>query len=240
MTTHRDLKDTLYECWAGVGKALASPKRLELLDLLAQGEKTVELLAEEADLSITNASAHLAALHRARLLARRKAARFVHYRLADPAVAALLRRLQEIGRRQYREVQDLARTYLDDRDALEPVEAAELRRRLRQGDVTLLDVRPAHEYAAGHIPGAISMPPGTVRRRLAELPRRREIVAYCRGPYCVYAADAVEVLRSSGFRARRLRDGFPDWRAAGYPVAAEAPANAAAAGRRGRRGRSSQ
>jgi rhodanese-related sulfurtransferase len=237
MPEHRDFKDTLYECWARVGKAVASAKRLELLDLLAQGEKSVDLLAGEAELSVTNASAHLAALHGARLIARRKAAQFVYYRLADPEVVGLLRHLQKIGRRQYREVQEVARAYLDHRDALEPVEAAELRRRLRRGEVTVLDVRPAHEYAAGHIPGAVSVPPGTLQRRLVEIPRKRDVVAYCRGPYCVFAADAVEALRRRGYRARRLRDGFPDWRAAGYPVAVtpEAPTRPRRTGRGSKR-----
>lgn len=235
MTDHRDLKDTLYQSWARLGKAIASPKRLELLDLLAQGEKSVELLAGEAALTITNASAHLNALHAARLVDRRKAAQFVHYRLADPAVVALLRQIQELGRRQFLEVQEVARTYLDDRDALEPVEAAELRRRLRRGDVTVLDVRPAHEYAAGHIPGAVSVPPGTLQRRLAGVPRNREIVAYCRGAYCVFAVEAVQALRRRGFKARRLRGGFPDWRAAGYPVTTDPAAQRPpAVGRRSR------
>lgn len=232
---HRHLKDTLNECWARVGKAIASPKRLELLDLLAQGEKSVEVLAEEADLTVTNASAHLAALHAARLIDRRKAAQFVYYRLCGPEVVGLLRQLQDIGRRRFREVDEVARAYLDDRDALEPVEGAELRRRLRQGEVTVLDVRPAREYAAGHIPGAVSIPPGTLERRLADIPRGQEIVAYCRGPYCVFAADAVEALRRRGYRARRLREGFPDWRAAGYPVAVEPKAPSPPAVRRPRR-----
>jgi len=218
MPDHRDLKGALYDNWARLGKAIASPKRLELLDLLAQGETSVEVLAEEAGLTITNASAHLAALHNARLLDRRKAAQYVFYRLADPAVFGLLRDLQALGARQFLEVQEVARTYLDDRDALEPVEAAELRRRLRRGDVTVLDVRPAHEYAAGHVPGAVSMPPGTLLRRLAELPRDREIVAYCRGPYCVFSVEAVATLRRRGYQARRLRGGLPDWSAAGHPI----------------------
>jgi len=218
MPDHRRLKDTLYDCWARVGKAVGSPKRIELLDLLAQGEKSVELLAAEADLTVTNASAHLAALHAARLLERRKAGQFVYYRLADPAIVELLRQLQEVGRRQFREVQDVARAYLDDRDRLEPVVAAELRRRLREGGVTVLDVRPAHEFAAGHIPGAVSVPPGTLQRRLSEIPRDREIVAYCRGPYCVYADDAVRLLRRRGVESKRLDVGFPEWRRAGLPV----------------------
>jgi rhodanese-related sulfurtransferase/DNA-binding transcriptional ArsR family regulator len=235
MDDHRTVKDMLYEHWARVGKAVASSKRLELLDLLAQGEKSVELLAGEADLSVTNASAHLAALHAARLVDRRKAAQFVYYRLADPELVGLLRLLERIGRRRFHDVEEVARTYLEDRDALEPVEAAELRRRLREGEVTVLDVRPAHEYAAGHIPGAVSVPPGTLQRRLADIPRSREIVAYCRGPYCVYAVEAVEALRRRGYRARRLRNGFPDWRGAGYPVAADPETTRAPAVRRPRR-----
>lgn len=235
MPDGRRFKEILYASWARLGKALASPQRLELLDLLAQGEKSVEGLAGEAALTITNASAHLAALHAARLVDRRKAAQYVYYRLSEPGVLRLLRQLQELGRRQFLEVQEVARTYLDDRDALEPVEAAELRRRLRRGDVTVLDVRPAHEYTAGHIPGAVSVPPGTLQRRLAELPREREIVAYCRGPYCVFAVEAVDALRRRGYRARRLRNGFPDWRAAGYPVAADTAAPRPRAARQPRR-----
>jgi rhodanese-related sulfurtransferase len=222
---HRVVKDRLYAAWAETAKALASPKRVELLDLLAQGERTVEALARETGLTINNTSSHLGVLKGARLVETRKEAQFVFYRLAGDDVVALLRDVQAVARRRLYEVDYLARTYLDGRDPLEPVDAAELRRRLRAGEVTVIDVRPALEYEAGHIPGALSVPLEALDERLGELPTDRPVVAYCRGPYCVYAVEAVERLRQHGYEARRLADGLPDWRLAGHPVAAgpEAP-----------------
>jgi rhodanese-related sulfurtransferase len=217
---HRAVKDRLYAAWADTAKAIASPKRVELLDLLAQSERTVEALARETGLTINNTSSHLGVLKAARLVETRKEAQFVFYRLADDAVVALLRDVQAVARRRLHEVDHLARTYLDGRDPLEPVDAAELRRRLRAGEVTVIDVRPALEYEAAHIPGALSVPLETLDARAGELPTDRPVVAYCRGPYCVYAVEAVERLRARGLDARRLADGLPDWRLAGHPVAA--------------------
>lgn len=215
---NRTVKDRLYAAWADTAKALGSPKRLEILDLLAQGERSVEALARETGLAINNTSSHLTVLKGARLVETRKAAQFVHYRLADDSVVTLLRGVQAVARRRLHEVDHLARTYLEARDALEPVDAGELRRRLRAGDVTVIDVRPALEYEAGHIPGALSVPLDTLETRLSDLPLSRPVVAYCRGAYCVYAVEAVEQLRQRGYDARRLADGLPDWRLAGLPV----------------------
>ena len=219
LVDHRTVKDRLYAAWADTAKALASPKRIEMLDLLAQSERTVEALARETGLAVNNTSSHLRVLKAARLVETRKAAQFVFYRLADDAVVALLRDVQALARRRLHEVDHLARTYLDGRDPLEPVDAAELRRRLKSGEVTVIDVRPALEYEAGHIAGAWSVPLETLDARAGELPTDRPVVAYCRGPYCVYAVEAVERLRRGGMDARRLADGLPDWRLAGHPVA---------------------
>lgn len=216
---HRAVKDLLYAAWADIAKALASPKRVELLDLLAQGERTVEALARESGLRVSNTSSHLSVLKAARLVETRKATQFVFYRLADDAVIALLRDVQALARRRLHEVDYLARTYLDGRDSLEPVDAAELRRRLKTGEVTVIDVRPALEYEAAHIAGALSVPLETLDARASDLPTDRPVVAYCRGPYCIYAVEAVERLRVRGIDARRLAAGLPDWRLAGYPVA---------------------
>ena len=214
----RTFKTSLYAEFARIGKALASPARIEILDLVAQGEKTVEAIADGAGLTVKNASAHLRALRQARLVETRKEAQFVYYRLASDAVLALVRELQAVGRERLAEVDQVARTFLDARDELEPIDASELRRRSEAGDVTVLDVRPADEYGAGHIPGAVSIPVGDLERRLDALSRDREVVAYCRGPYCVYAVEAVEMLRRHGFRARRMDVGLPDWKLQGHPV----------------------
>ncbi|HEU4720301.1 MAG TPA: metalloregulator ArsR/SmtB family transcription factor [Gemmatimonadaceae bacterium] len=226
------MKDALYAAWADIAKALASPKRVELLDLVAQGERTVEALARETGLTINNTSSHLSVLKAARLVETRKAAQFVFYRLADDAVVALLRDVQALARRRLHEVDHLARTYLDGRDPLEPVDAAELRRRMKAGEVTVIDVRPALEYEAAHIAGALSVPLETLDARVGDLPSGRPVVAYCRGPYCVYAVEAVERLRARGIDARRLTDGLPDWRLAGHPVAVGPEVSRTAARRR--------
>lgn len=214
----RALKDQLHEQFARIGKALASPKRLEVLDLLAQGEKPVEAIAEQTALTVKNASAHLRELRNARLVETRKEGTYVFYRLAGERVFQVLREIQGLARERLAEVDQVARLYLEHRDELEPCGAEELRRRMQDGEVTILDVRPEDEYRAGHIPGAISIPVGELERRLADLPRDREVIAYCRGPYCVYAAEAVESLRQAGLRARRMEEGLPDWRARGLPV----------------------
>jgi rhodanese-related sulfurtransferase len=236
---HRQLKDRLYAAWADTAKAFASPRRIELLDLLAQGERTVEALAREAGLALNNTSSHLSVLKAARLVETRKEAQFVFYRLADDAVWALLRDVQALARRRQHEVDHLARTYVDGGDPLEPIDAAELRRRLKAGDVTLIDVRPALEFEAGHIAGAHSVPLDQLEKRLAELPSDRPVVAYCRGPYCVMAVQAVERLRRRGVDARRCVAGVSDWRAAGHPVAVGPEVPRARQGQPARRPRSS-
>jgi rhodanese-related sulfurtransferase len=217
-TAHRVFKDALYTQFARIGHAASSPKRLELLDLLGQGEKTVEQLAEQTATPVKNTSAHLRALRQARLVDTRRDGTYVWYRLADEAVGAFLLALQALGRHRYAEVREVADSYLDRRDTLEPIPPEELRRRMKAGDVTLIDVRPRDEFAAGHIPGALSLPVTELAGRLRDLPKRKEIVAYCRGPYCVMAVTAVELLRQRGYRARRLIESIPSWRTRGYAV----------------------
>jgi rhodanese-related sulfurtransferase/DNA-binding transcriptional ArsR family regulator len=230
----RKVKDRLFTLWAEVGKALASPKRLELLDLIAQGERTVEELANESGLTVNNTSSHLSVLKAARLIERRKEAQSVYHRLAGPEVLALLRSVQTVSRSGSYEIEHLAQTYLDGRDEMEPLTASELQKRLRAGDVTLIDVRPELEYRAGHIEGAISVPLEKLKARFSEFPRSRPVIAYCRGPYCVFAVDAVERLRKRGFRSFRLAVGFPDWAAVGLPIelGSAAPAGRPSPGRR--------
>ena len=216
--THRDFKNRLYGQFARLGKALASPHRLELLDLLAQSERTVDALAAEIGMSLANASQHLQALRRAGLVENRKQGLFVYYQLADPSVSELCTAIRTVAERQYAELDRLVRDYFGDRSDPEPVEMQELLKRARAKDVVILDARPGHEYAAGHIAGAVSVPIDGLQRRLRELPKSKAYVAYCRGPYCVYADRAVALLRASGRRAQRLVAGFPEWRAAGLPI----------------------
>jgi rhodanese-related sulfurtransferase/DNA-binding transcriptional ArsR family regulator len=216
----RAFKDRLYEQFARLGKALASPHRLELLDLLAQGERTVERLAAATGMSIANASQHLRALHAARLLEVRRHGTYASYRLADDGVLRLWLSFREAARARLAEVDRIVETYLQDRNALAPVTAEALLQAMKAGTVVLLDVRPAEEYGAGHIAGARSIPLAELEVRLAELPRRRQVVAYCRGAYCVYADEAVALLRKRGYRARRLAVGLPEWKAMGLPVTA--------------------
>jgi rhodanese-related sulfurtransferase len=215
----RVAKTALFDEFARAGKALASGRRLELLDVLANGERTVDALAGEVELSLANTSQHLQVLRQAGLVTSRREGTSVWYRLADPEVFDLWRALRALASARVAEVERLAAAYLGGRDQLEPVTREELARRLQDGDPPMvLDVRPAAEHAAGHLPGAVSIPVGELRRRLAELPADREIVAYCRGPYCAFAHEAVAVLREEGFTARRLEDGLPEWRAAGLAV----------------------
>jgi rhodanese-related sulfurtransferase/DNA-binding transcriptional ArsR family regulator len=232
--SHRGLKDPLYAQFARIGQAVSSGKRIELLDLLGQGEKTVEALAEQTGTALKNTSAHLRVLRQARLVETRREGTHVYYRLADDEVLRFARALQAVGRKRLAEVEQVARLYLTDRDELEPVTLKELRRLIRDGEVTVLDVRPRDEYEAGHIPGARSVPVGELGRRLGELPKSREVIAYCRGAYCVYSLEAVTLLRKKGYRARRVEEGFADWRAERLPVARGpegAGAKRAAAGR---------
>ena len=216
---HRAFKTRLYIQLARIGKALASPHRLELLELLAQGERTVESLAAEMGLSLANASQHLQALRQAALVESRKDGVFVFYRLADPAISRLCAALRTVAERRLADLERLVRDHFGNRSDAEPVGMRDLLARMRARAVVVLDTRPVNEYLAGHISGAISVPVDELPRRLRELPKGRTYVAYCRGPYCVYADRAVEILRAHGRRAQRLLEGFPDWRAAGLPVA---------------------
>jgi len=217
-TPHRRFKSALYEQFARIGKALSAPARLELLDLLGQGPRTVEALAEQASLSVANASRHLQVLRAARLIEAEKRGQFVAYRLASDEVGALWLALRGLGERRLAEIEQATAAYFEQRGAMEPVAGDELLRRVQEGKVTVLDVRPTEEYRAGHIPGALSIPVGELQARLKELPKGRAIVAYCRGPYCVMAVEAVELLRKKGFRAERMELGVLDWRALGLAV----------------------
>lgn len=215
----RAFKEQMYAQFARLGKALASPGRLELLDLLAQGERPVEALAQEAALSVANASAHLKVLRQAHLVESRKEGLHVYYRLADPAVYRLWAVLRHVGERQLAEIDRLVVTYLHERGVLEAISRDELRQRLTEGAAEVLDVRPAVEYHQGHIAGARSIPVDELAARLDELDPAQEVVAYCRGPYCVFADEAVALLRDRGFAATRYDEGYPEWAAAGLPVA---------------------
>lgn len=221
----RAFKDAIYEQLARIGKAISSPKRLELLDLLCQSERTVEALAKEANLTVANASQHLQILHTARLVEAKKAGLFVTYRLADPMVGQFFRTMRILAESRIAELEQIMRQFLAGREGLEgleglePVDRKTLLERVKEGAVTVLDVRPVEEYRAGHIPGAISLPVKDLARRLSELPKNREVVAYCRGPYCMFALEAVEMLRAKGFKAVRLEDSVIDWQAMGLPVA---------------------
>jgi rhodanese-related sulfurtransferase/DNA-binding transcriptional ArsR family regulator len=215
----REAKDRLYEQFARAAKAVANPKRIEVLELLAQGEHTVDAVAQATGMGVTNTSAHLQVLRRARMVETRKDGTKVYYRLAGDEVAAFVVALRDLARSFLTEVDSVVRDYFVARDDLEPVSRAELVDRANQGQVVILDVRPRLEFAAGHIPGALSVPLEELDIALARLPKRAQIVAYCRGPYCVLAPQAVERLRARGFKARRLADGMPEWRLAGLPVA---------------------
>jgi len=218
---HRRFKDAIYEQLARIGKAVSTAKRVELLELLAQTPRTVEDLAGHADISIANASQHLQVLRSARLVEARKQGLHVEYRLADEQVASFMVTLGGLARSRLAEIEQATRDYFEQRGAMEPVVGRELLRRVRSGDVTVLDVRPAEEYRAGHIPGALSIPVAELAARLRELPRDREIVAYCRGPYCVMAVEAVDLLRQRGFDAHRMEEGVADWRARGWRIERE-------------------
>ena len=215
----RQFKDAIYEQFARIGKALSSPKRLELLDLLCQGERTVEALAAEAGLSVANASQHLQVLRGGRLVDSFKQGLYVTYRIANPAVAEFVRSVRVLAENQLAEVEQISRRFFQESRGLEPVARDALVKRVRKGQVIVLDVRPVEEYRAAHIPGAISIPIQELKRRLSELPKGQEIVAYCRGPYCVFSDQAVELLRAKGFQASRLDEGILDWCRRGLRIA---------------------
>ena len=211
-------KLALFAQFAAVAKALAHPHRLELLEQLAQGERSVEVMADRTGLSIANASQHLQHMRRAGLVANRRDGKFIYYRLADDSVLDLLSSLRGIAERNLAEVERLVRIYFHARDELEPITRKELLRRSHRGQITILDVRPEDEFALGHLPRAVNIPLHELKARLAELDPAQEIVAYCRGPYCLLSYEAVAALRARGFNVRRLQDGLPEWRAAGLPV----------------------
>jgi rhodanese-related sulfurtransferase len=216
---NRLFKDSIYEQFARIGKAVSSPKRLELLDLLCQGERNVEVLAKESGLAIANASQHLQVLRAARLVEAEKVGLFVVYRLADQAVCEFFRSMRVLAESRLAEVEQIKRRFLEGREGMQPVDRDGLLELVREEAVTVLDVRPVEEYNAAHIPGALSIPLKELKLHLAELPRDQEIVAYCRGPFCVLSVQAVEMLRAQGFNAVRLEEGIQDLRAMGFQIA---------------------
>jgi rhodanese-related sulfurtransferase/DNA-binding transcriptional ArsR family regulator len=219
-TRSTPLKASIFEQIARIGQATASPLRLELLDLLAQTPRTVDALARQTGQTVATTSHHLQVLRRARLVEASKAGLYVTYRLADPEVEAFLLDLRRLAETRLAEMEQVTRQYLEGRKAMEPVDTRELLRRVQGGKVTLIDVRPREEFIAGHIPGAMSVPLAELPRRLRTLRKDRDVVAYCRGPYCVMALDAVDLLRRKGFSAHRLEEGVPEWRQRGWRVEA--------------------
>lgn len=216
---NKRFKDAIYEQFSRIGKAVSSPKRLELLDLLCQGERTVEALSKETGLTVANASQHLQVLRSARLVESEKTGLYVTYRLADQMVCEFFLSMRVLAENRLAEVEQIKRHFLEGREGMEPVDRDALLKRVREGTVTVLDVRPSEEYKAGHIPGAISIPLKELELHLSVLAPNQEVVAYCRGPYCVLAIQAVEFLREKGFNAVRLEEGIQDWRAMGFSVA---------------------
>ena len=216
---NRAFKDAIYEQFARIGKAVSSPKRLELLDLLCQGERTVEVLAKESGMTLANASQHLQVLRTARLVEAEKEGLYVMYRLADQTVCDFFHAMRVLAESRLAEIEQIKRRFLEGRDGMEPVDRKGLLKLVRESAVTVLDVRPVEEYNAGHIPGALSIPLKELALHLSELPHDQDIVAYCRGPYCVLSIQAVEMLRARGFHAVRLEEGIQDLRAMGFPIA---------------------
>lgn len=211
-------KTAIYDLIAQVAKAAANPVRLEILDLLAQAPHTVEAVARQVEQSVANTSHHLQVLRAARLVDTEKAGQYVTYRLTDALVGGFMLQLRTLAHARLAEIDRVRREYLDDRGALDALGQDDLMRKVRSGEVTVVDVRPGPEFDAGHIPGAVSIPLGELKKRLRELPKHRAIVAYCRGPYCVMAADAVAVLRAKGYRAHAIAHGVPEWRANGWRI----------------------
>lgn len=217
---NRQFKDAIYEQFSRIGKAVSNANRLELLDILCQGERSVETLAKETGLTVANVSQHLRVLRAARLVETRKQGVFVINRMADQSVCEFFVAMRVLAEKRLAEVEQIKRRFLEGRDGMEPVDGNDLLRRVREGSVTVLDVRPEEEYQSGHMAGAISLPLEKLKQHLSDLPRNRDIVAYCRGPYCVLSVQAVDILRAGGFNAVRIEEGIQDFRAMGFPVAA--------------------
>jgi len=218
MISSRKFKNAVFEQFARIGKAVGNPKRLELLDILGQGERTVEVLAREADISIASASQHLQSLKAARLVESEKHGSFVVYRLADQHVKDFLYSMRTLAEDRLAEIEVITRQYMERHSDMEPVGRDTLRERVLSGQVTLLDVRTEEEYRAGHLPGALCVPLESLEQYMESLPTDQEIVAYCRGPYCVLAVEAVERLRARGFTAFRLEDGVHEWQSLGLSI----------------------
>ncbi len=216
--TGREFKDTVFEQFAKIAHAFSSPKRLEIIDILAQGERDVDSLSRQVNMTIANTSRHLQALKHARLVENRKAGVQVFYRLAGAEVLHCYNQLQSLAEKRSVEIREIVRVFFEDRDGLEPVSKDELWKRMQDKDVIVLDVRPSEEYKNGHIAGALSVPLSELKNKLKEIPQDRQIVAYCRGPYCVLSAEAMEILRTAGYQAIRLKEGLPEWKEAGLPL----------------------
>lgn len=216
----RQIKDLLYEQVARIGKAVSSPKRLEILEVLAQGEKTVEALSKELDIDIKLASAHLKALREARLVETTRAGKYIYYRLSGSDISNLWVQLREVAQEHLVELRVAVDQMVAQPEKLASVDGASLMARAKRGDVVVIDVRPQEEFEAGHLPFARSMPLAELEQRLAELPRRAEIVAYCRGPFCMLSDEALKLLRAKGYKAHKILDGVCEWQAAGLPLAA--------------------
>jgi rhodanese-related sulfurtransferase/DNA-binding transcriptional ArsR family regulator len=215
---NRKFRDDIYEQFTRIGKAISSPKRLEMLELLCQGERSVDKLAKAASLSVANASQHLQKLQAARLVVSEKSGAFVIYRIADESVNAFLHTLRVLAENRLTDIDYITRQFMENKESMEGVDRVALLERTRSGEAIILDVRPPEEYRAGHIEGAVSVPMKALEEQLLELPRDKEIVAYCRGPYCVMSIDAVQLLRAKGFRAERLEDDVYEWGLHGLPV----------------------
>jgi rhodanese-related sulfurtransferase len=214
----REFKDSVFQHFAMIAQAFSSPKRLEIIDVLAQGERDVETLAQEVSMTMANTSQHLKTLKNARLVENRKLGVQVFYRIADNEVLSCWKGLQTLAEKRIAEIKEVTRMFFEERDGMEPISRDELRERIQNGDIIVLDVRPVEEYKSGHLPNAVSIPITELSHRLNEIPKDCEVVSYCRGRYCVLSAEAVVILRNTGRKALRLEEGFPEWREAGLPV----------------------
>ena len=215
---NRRLKDTLYAYFALIGKATSSPKRLEIVDLLCQGEKSVDEIAQQAQLDVKNTSAHLKVLHSARLVVSRREGKHVYYAIADAMVSEYWLTTRSMAEQRFAEIERVVKCYFDDRETMVTLDRQKLLRKARRGEIVVLDVRPKSEYDQAHLPYARSLPVAELEQHLAKLPRNKQIVAYCRGPYCVLSLKALNILRQRGFKAFRLSEGVLEWQAAGLPL----------------------